>query len=138
MNSRSSGLLMFMCIVVLEHLIHGFLRPSISARQNHFRLKHFRWSHHCLKQGCKMRFVLLKQGHSMKDPAAPPYPSFGCAPQISFVNVCLLLICRQMLSLRLQQMIRSHCDEAIKLLNSGANKLSPIPGTQEVLMQLFQ
>lgn len=39
-----------------------------------------------------------------------------------------------MLSVRLQQMMQAHCDEAIKLLNSSASTLSPgLSGTQQVL-----
>lgn len=40
-----------------------------------------------------------------------------------------LFICRQMLSVRLQQMMQSHCDEAIKLLNSSTTTLSPLSGS---------
>jgi len=39
---------------------------------------------------------------------------------------------RQALSLRLQQMMQAHCDEAIKLLNSSATKLSPTSGTRQL------
>ena len=38
-----------------------------------------------------------------------------------------------MLSVRLQQMMQAHCDEAIKLLNSSAATHSPgLTGTQQV------
>ena len=39
-----------------------------------------------------------------------------------------------MLSVRLQQMMQAHCDEAIKLLNSSASTLSPgSSGSKQVL-----
>lgn len=40
---------------------------------------------------------------------------------------------RQMLSVRLQQMMQSHCEEAIKLLNSSRTSLSPLSGTQQLV-----
>lgn len=44
-----------------------------------------------------------------------------------------MLFCRQILSVRLQQMMQAHCDEAIKLLNSSAATLSPgLSETQQV------
>ena len=48
-----------------------------------------------------------------------------------------LFICRQALSLRLQQMMQAHCDEAIKLLKSSATKLSPISGTRQVFSTAY-
>lgn len=42
---------------------------------------------------------------------------------------------RQMLSVRLQQMMQSHCKDAIKLLNSSTVSLSPPSRTQELLCE---
>jgi len=49
-----------------------------------------------------------------------------------------LLFCRQLLSVRLQQMMQAHCDEAIKLLNSSTSTLSPgLSGSQQVFESSF-
>jgi len=49
-----------------------------------------------------------------------------------------MLFCRQILSVRLQQMMQAHCDEAIKLLNSSAATLSPgLSETQQVFQLII-
>ena len=46
--------------------------------------------------------------------------------------IFFLSICRQIITVRLQQMMKSHCEEAIKLLNSSTTKLPPLSETRQV------
>ena len=47
-----------------------------------------------------------------------------------------LLFCRHTLTQRLQKMMKSHCEEALKLLSSSSTKHSPLPEKHKVFFQL--
>ena len=48
-----------------------------------------------------------------------------------------LLFCRHTLTQRLQKMMKSHCEEALKLLSSSSTKHSPLPEKHKVFFQLI-
>ena len=51
-----------------------------------------------------------------------------------YLLLFVLFILRQALSLRLEQMMQSHCNEALNLLKSSAAKFpDSLPGMQQVL-----
>ena len=52
-------------------------------------------------------------------------------------TVYCLLFCRHTLTQRLQKMMKSHCEEALKLLSSSSTKHSPLPEKHKVFFQLI-
>ena len=53
------------------------------------------------------------------------------------VYLYCLLFCRHTLTQRLQKMMKSHCEEALKLLSSSSTKHSPLPEKHKVFFQLI-